>query len=199
MKTFEFLKILNSPFVRPRVNIYAGCIAVGTPYFFPRRLIKPTLRQAAEVAIERIADAERFNELNANNDYRKRVPTFEEARDEVMRGQIFVPKRFGFDFVGLGFKTKWFDTDYRFEWSPVWSFVVWKWQIALTFTGPKGEVGSNDAYWESWLYYINDTKGTRKERVEQLKEFNPGDATIYRDGVPQEVNYYDGILKKKYR
>jgi hypothetical protein len=53
--------------------------------------------------------------------------------------------------------------------------VFWKWQIAVLFTGPRGEVSSNDAYWESWLYYENDTKGTRKERVEQLKEFNPGD------------------------
>ena len=199
MKTFEWINILNSPFVRPRVNIYIGKVAVGTPYFLPRRLVKPTLRQAAERALEQIVDAERFNERNANNTYRKRVPTFLEARDEVMRGRIFVPRRFGFDFVRLGYKTKWSDTDYRFEWSPIWSFVFWKWQIAVTFTSPRGEVGSNDAYWESWLYYAYNTKGTRKERVEQLKEFNPGDATIYRDGVPQEVNYYDVVLKKKYR
>jgi hypothetical protein len=199
MKTFEWLKILNSPFVRPRVNIYIGKVAVGTPYFLPRRLVKPTAKQADELALEKIADVERFNERNVNNTYRRRVPTFEEARAEVMRGRIFVPKRIGFDSIGLGYKTKWSDTDYRFEWSPRWSFVFWKWQIAISFTGPRGEVSSNDAYWESWLYYENDTKGTRKERVEQLKEFNPGDATIYRDGVPREVNYYDIVLKKKYR
>ena len=199
MKKVKWINILNSPFVRPRVNIYIGKIAVGTPYFFPRRLVKPTAKQADELALEKIADAERFNERNINNTYRRRVPTFEEARAEVMRGRIFVPKRIGFDFVGLGFKTKWSDTDYRFEWCPIWSFVFWKWQIAVLFTGPRGEVSSNDAYWEPWLYYENDTKGTRKERVEQLKEFNPGDATIYRDGVPREVNYYDIVLKKKYR
>jgi hypothetical protein len=54
MKTFEWLKILNSPFVRPRVNIYAGRIAVGTPYFFPRRLVKPTAKQAEGIALENI-------------------------------------------------------------------------------------------------------------------------------------------------
>ena len=197
MKTFEFLKILNSPFVRPRVNLYVGRIAVGTPYFFPRRLVKPTLRQAAEVALERIADAERFNELNANNDYRKRIPTFEEARDEVMRGQIFFPKRFGFDFVGLGYKTKWSDIDYRFEWSPVWSFVFWKWQIALTFTGPRS--GGNSQYWESWLYYRKFTKGTRKERVAQCKKDFSQTYTVFKSGEESTVDYYDIILKQKYR
>lgn len=34
-----------------------------------------------------------------------------------------VPKRIGFDFVGLGWKTKWSEDDFRFEWAPVWSFV----------------------------------------------------------------------------
>lgn len=161
MKTFEFLKILNSPFIRPRVNIYAGRIAVGTPYFFPRRTVK---------------DSDKPGRLK------------------------FVPKRFGVDFIGLGYKTKWTNTDYRFEWSPIWSFVFWKWQIAISFTGPRGEVGSTDAYWESWLYYANDTKGTRKERVMQCKELNPKRSTIYRQGQdPVEVDYYDTVLKKKYR
>ena len=161
MKTFEWLKILNSPFVRPRVNIYAGRIAVGTPYFFPRRTVK---------------DPDKPGYLK------------------------FIPRRFGFDFVGLGFKTKWTNTDYRFEWSPIWSFVFWKWQIAVTCTGPRGEVSSNDAYWESWLYYTNDTKGTKKERVEQCKKDNPKRSTIYRQGQEaRDVDYYNSILKRKYR
>ena len=161
MKKVKWINILNSPFVRPRVNIYIGKIAVGTPYFFPRRTVK---------------DPDKPGYLK------------------------FVPRRFGFDFVGLGFKTKWTNTDYRFEWSPTWSFVFWKWQIAVTCTGPRGEVGSNDAYWESWLYYTNDTKGTTGERVAQCKKDYPNRSTIYRQGQePREVDYYDSILKRKYR
>ena len=161
MKKVKWINILNSPFVRPRVNIYIGKIAVGTPYFFPRRTVK---------------DPDKPGYLK------------------------FVPRRFGFDFVALGFKTKWTNTDYRFEWSPIWSFVFWKWQIAVTCTGPRGEVGSNDAYWESWLYYTNDTKGTTEERVAQCKKDYPKRSTIYRQGQePREVDYYDSILKRKYR
>src|SRR5690349_21002029 len=46
-----------------------------------------------------------------------------------------VPKKIGFDFVGLGWKTKY--DSYRFEWAPVWSFVFIKWQIALIFVAPE--------------------------------------------------------------
>ena len=197
MKTFKWINILNSPFMRPRVNIYVGRIAVGTPYFFPRRLVKPSAKQAEELAVEKIADAERFNERNVNNTYRRSVPTIEEARAEVMRGRIFVPKRIGFDFVGLGYKTKWSDTDYRFEWCPTWSFVFWKWQIAITFAGPKNNATSN--YWESWLYYYYNTEGTVQERVAQCKKDFSQTYTVWSSGEKSTVNYYDVILKNKYQ
>ena len=197
MKTFKWINILNSPFMRPRVNIYVGKIAVGTPYFFPRRLVKPSAKQAEELAVEKIADAERFNELNAKNDYRRKVPSFDEAYADIKRGQIFVPKRIGFNFVGLGYKTKWSDTDYRFEWCPIWSFVFWKWQIALTFAGPKNNATSN--YWESWLYYYYNTEGTIQERVAQCKKDYSQTYTVWSGGEKSTVNYYDVILKNKYR
>lgn len=34
-----------------------------------------------------------------------------------------IPRKIGFDFVTLGWKTKWEETDYRHEWNPIWSFV----------------------------------------------------------------------------
>jgi hypothetical protein len=197
MKTFKWLKILNSPFMRPRVNIYIGKVAVGTPYFFPRRLVKPNAKQAEELAVEQIVAAVRFNELNAKNEYRKKVPSFVEAYADIKRGQIFVPKRIGFDFVGLGYKTKWSDTDYRFEWCPIWSFVFWKWQIALTFAGPRNNATSN--YWESWLYYYYNTEGTVQERVAQCKTDFSQKCTVWSGGEKSTVNYYDVILKNKYR
>ncbi len=70
------------------------------------------------------------------------------------------PKKIGFDFVGLGWKTKWEDTDFRHEWSPIWSFVFFKWQVALMFR-PIEE----PHYWECWLayeYYKRDLDKARK-------------------------------------
>jgi len=41
MKLFkEFISYFNNPFVRPKIKFYIGKVAVGTPYFFPRKTIK---------------------------------------------------------------------------------------------------------------------------------------------------------------
>ena len=102
------------------------------------------------------------------------------------------PQKFGFSYCGLGWKTKWSDTDYRHEWNPVLSFVFFGYQIALTFYSPYGS-----HYWEPWLYYEYSTDKTKskRERIEQCKREAPetwtsGDGTI---------NYYDIILKEKYK
>ena len=159
MSKFDFLKILNSPFKLPRLRLYVGEIAIGTPYFAPRRPIK----------------------------------------DPGKPGWLkFVPKKIGFDFVGLGYKTKWSDTDYRFEWGPIWSFVFFKWQIALMFAGPDSM--STPHYWEAWLYYKNDTSKNKhtKIRVRQLKKRFPQTYRIHGQEGESIINYYDVILKKKY-
>lgn len=150
MRTFDWLSVYWSPFVKPKVQLYIGKIAIGTPIFYPRRKVK---------------------------------------------GGKFVKKRIGFDFVGLGWKTKWTSTDFRFEWNPVWSFVFFKWQLALTFVPVEY---SN--YWEAWLYYHYETTGTMRERVEACKRDFPQLSTIYKQGEePYSVNYYNIILKNKYR
>ena len=64
MSKFDFLKILNSPFKLPRLKLYVGKIAVGTPYFLPRRWVKPTQQMLIDNAIQDIADRQRWNEAN---------------------------------------------------------------------------------------------------------------------------------------
>jgi len=155
MKRFSYLKAFCSPFKRPKLKWYFGKIAIGTPYFFPRRTIK---------------DLDKPGYLK------------------------FVPKKIGFNFVGLGWKTKWTPTDYRFEWSPVWSFVFFGKQIAVIFRAPE-----QDHYWEAWLYYMYNTTGTRKERIAKCKEDFPLKYTRYSKDGERSVNYYDLILKTKYR
>ena len=107
-----------------------------------------------------------------------------------------VPKKIGFDFVGLGWKSKFSDTDYRFEWEPVMSFVFFGWQIALRIRAPYP-----DHYWESWLYYEYNTDKSlsREERVVQLMDGFPQIYTVSDGSNPRKTNYYNYILKKKYQ
>jgi hypothetical protein len=104
-----------------------------------------------------------------------------------------VPKKIGFDFVRLGWKTKW--DNYRFEWSPIWSFVFFKWQIAVTFVAPEA-----NHYWECWLYYTRETDKTKsiKDRIEEAKRQNPCIWITSKNGVEEEICYWDVILKDKY-
>jgi len=108
-----------------------------------------------------------------------------------------IPKKIGFDFVGLGWKTKWTDSDYRFEWSPVWSFVFFKWQIAVIVNAPE-----QYHYWEAWLYYENNTDKSlsQEERIKQcIKEFPLSfKVSNYGSSNSMSVNYYYYILKNKY-
>lgn len=108
-----------------------------------------------------------------------------------------IPKKIGFDFVGLGWKTKWSDKDYRFESGPIWSFVFFKWQFAITF-----QTEHLSEYWEAWLYYEINTDKTKsiQERVNQCKrEFPLTYTSSYSDGRKETINYYDLILKEKYK
>jgi hypothetical protein len=103
-----------------------------------------------------------------------------------------IPKKIGFDFVPLGWKTKY--DDYRFEWSPRISFVFFKWQIAVTFVAPHA-----DHYWESWLYYTRDTKGTTRQRIKQCRKEAPQIWTTTESyGTKTRIDYYDKILKKRW-
>lgn len=108
-----------------------------------------------------------------------------------------VPKKIGFDFVGLGYKTKWDPTDYRFEWGPMWSFVFLKWQLALFFHVPHPE-----HYWVCWLTYENDTDAdlmSVRERIEVARKINP---EIWKRSFgpdkKESICYWEEVLKEKY-
>jgi hypothetical protein len=136
---FDYIGVFNSPFVRPKFKWYFGEIALGVPYFLPR-------------------------------------------------------KKFGFDVVGLGWKSKWSDTDYRFEWGPMISFVFFKWQAVVGLSVPDTE-----SYWAAWLYYKYDTDKTKsqRERIRQCREEFPQRWTSVGSGVTYDS--YDKILKEEYR
>lgn len=108
---------------------------------------------------------------------------------------ISTPKKIGFNFLSLGWKTKWEATDYRHEWNPIWSFVFFKWQIALIFT-PQFDTH----YWECWLYYSRNTDKTKstRERIKQAREEFPCVWTSGSTEKKEEINYWTKILKNKY-
>lgn len=157
MNKFKFLKVFNSPFKRPKLKWYFGKVAIGTPYFFPRKWVNNPEKPGYKMA---------------------------------------VPKKIGFDFVGLGYKTKWDEHDYRFEWGPLWSFVFFKWQIVVSFNVPDPH-----HYWVCWLTYENDTNKDLpvEERIKITKEINPEIWTLSRgEGKKETICYWDKVLKEKY-
>lgn len=187
-------KILNSPFKLPKLRFYVGKVAIGVPYFFPRRWVKATPKLAHEATLEYIESQENYNKNNP--DYARKIKSYEEIYNERLTCEYPMPKRIGFDFIGLGWKSKWSDTDYRFEWAPVASFVFFNWQIAVVVDAPE-----QDHYWTAWLYYTRNTDKTKskKERVKQCIEGFPMIWKVWeKGGEPKSINYYEKVLKKKY-
>lgn len=198
MKKFTYLKILNSPFKPFRLKWYIGKTCIGTPYFFPRKWIKATPELAHKSVLEYIEREENYNKLNPN--YARKIRPYDEVYQEKLRYKFPVPLKVGFSSCDLGWKTKWTDSDIRFEWSPVYSFVFFGYQIALMVLAPNPEY--DHSYWAAWLYYELHTDKTKskKERIEQCKkEFKV--SWIHYDKYLEKnyvVNHYDYILKKKY-
>ena len=180
---FDWVSVYFSPFKPIIPKLYIGKVAIGTPYFLPRKFRRYTAQEAIDAAVR---------ELNEKPQSRK--IGFEKLYYDYSRRSKSVPKKIGFDFVGHGWKTKWSDTDYRHEWNPVWSFVFFKWQIALTFRPVEA-----DHYWECWLYYSRHTKGKTKDRIEQARKEFPCVWISTKDGVKTETCYWDVILKDKWK
>jgi hypothetical protein len=188
---FEWMKVYLSPFKPPVPKLYIGNVAIGTPYFLPRRWVKGNHNLIHERVLSRIEETRDFNKRNP--EYRRREKTYGELYKEMERYSFAVPKKIGFDFVPLGWKTKWEPDDYRFEWSPVWSFVFFGLQLAITFVPVEPH-----RYWECWLYYYYETSGTTKERIAKAREKFPCVWTSHNADVKTTTCYWDIILKRKW-
>jgi len=183
LQDLKWLKVLNSPFKPFSVRFYAGKTQIGTPYFLPRKWVKYTDEDAKTAAIKAMGDSRLVQK------------SMDEWYNEYKRYNKAVPLKVGFSYCGLGWKTKWTDTDFRYEWGPVLSFVFFGYQIAL-MVGHK----HSSHYWEAWLYYeyATDKTKSKRERIEQCrKEFNQT-WTVSSMGKEEVVDYYQHILKTKY-
>ena len=115
-----------------------------------------------------------------------------------MKYEYPVPLKVGFSYCGLGWKTKWREDDFRYEYGPVLSFVFFGYQIALMVGFRDKE--AIDAYWECWLYYEYATDKTRSnyERISKCRDKFPQTWTWHKEGKEETVDYYQRILKSKY-
>lgn len=191
LKSFEWMSVYFSPFKPPIPRVYIGKIAIGVPIFFPRVWKKATPKTALEATLKEIERVKKHNEKEPI--YKFIVKTFDEIYEQKLNSSFSQPKKIGFDFVNLGWKTKWTSTDYRFEWSPVWSFVFFKWQIAITFVAFEMH-----HFWECYLFYSRETKGTVKERLEICRKEFPCIWTSHSDKGKVTTNYWDVVIKKKH-
>jgi hypothetical protein len=193
LQDLKWLKVLNSPFKPFSVTFYIGKTQVGTPYFLPRKWVKATPKLAKEATLKTIESEKQWNERNPN--YVRKIKSYEDIYQEKLTYRFPVPLKVGFSYCGLGWKTKWTNTDFRYEWGPVLSFVFFGYQIAL-MVGQK----YSSHYWEAWLYYeyATDKTKSKRERIEQCKkEFNQT-WKVYSNGEEEIINYYELILKTKY-
>lgn len=193
LEDLRWLKVLNSPFKPFRVRFYAGKIQVGVPYFYPRKWVKATPELRTKAALDHIKREERFNKSNPNS--ARKIKSFEELYEEYKNYSFPVPLKVGFSYCGLGWKTKWTNTDFRYEWGPVLSFVFFGYQVALT-VGHK----HSSHYWEAWLYYeyATDKTKSKRERIEQCRKEFDQTWTVSSMGKEEIVDYYQRTLKSKY-
>lgn len=191
LKSFEWMKVYFSPFKPIIPKLYIGKTAIGAPIFYPRVWVKATPERAHKATEDYIKREENYNKMNPN--YARTIKPYEKIFEEKMKCSFSEPKIIGFDFVDLGWKTKW--DDYRHEWNPMWSFVFFGYQIALIFR-PENDIH----YWECWLYYSRETDKlkSRKERIKQARENYSCQWKTYTDGAEEKVCYWDLILKDKY-
>jgi hypothetical protein len=193
LQDLKWLKVLNSPFKPFNVRFYAGKTQIGTPYFLPRKWVKATPELAKKAALETIKSEEQWNERNPN--YVRKIKSYEDIYQEKLTYRFPVPLKVGFSYCGLGYKTKWTDTDFRYEWGPVLSFVFFGYQVAL-MVGHK----HSSHYWEAWLYYeyATDKTKSKRERIEQCRKEFSQTWTVSSMGKEEVVDYYQRILKTKY-
>jgi len=179
---WSWLGVLNSPFKGLKLIWYFGEIKHGLPYFLPRKLVKMTKEDC---------------EKSLQDDIKRCLPKYVENRtwEYYKNHKKFSPiKYFGWNSTTLGWKTKW--GDYRFEWNPIYSLVIFGKQLFVVVVPKIDKECMFDIYWEAWLNYRykTDNSKSKQYRVKQLKEIY---SYTWSDGK-KETDYYPYILKNKY-
>lgn len=176
----------RTPFIGLKKKRYFGDISIGTPYFLPRKLTKPSIKDAEEAweKLGVIAHEKLDKEIWINN-YLK-------------NNKIYVPAtKFKINIIYLGWKTKY--DEYRFEWSPGYSIVLFGKQYAVHYVPNYIKDPSTlmmDCYWEAVLVYNYETDKTKPTKERLFELFNKYSCSWLSSTGTTDYYYY--ILKKKY-
>lgn len=189
----KFLKVFNSPFKPLTATFYFGDIVYGTPYFLPRKWVKMTQEDCEKALVKDLENSKKHGWSYSDS------RTWEYYKN--CQKPILV-KYLWFQFTTLGWKTKW--DDYRFEWSPSISIVIFGKQLFISIV-PNIEkykrfgrdVMKIDCYWESWLNWEYNTDKT-KSKKERFKELVSKHSNTWGNSSEGYTDYYPMILNKKY-
>ena len=190
---FNFLGVLNSPLKGLKLKWYFGDIVHGTPYFLPRKTVKSTIGDANK-SWEELGERSKAAYENSKG-------KTEWVKNYVKTVKKYVPiKYFGFDFTTLGWKPKY--DEYRFEWNPSISIVIFGKQLFISIIpNLSDEYGVTiDTYWECWLNYKFETDKTKSKKDRAIELFNKYSCTWVRYSNNEEIktDHYFDILDKKY-
>lgn len=192
---FNYIGVLFSPFKGLKLKWYLGNIQMGTPYFLPRKWVKFSKNEIHEKCVNySLTKLEKEPNKTKNELYQE---AYDEYKDMSHAKYI---KYFGINMWGLGWKTKY--DDYRFEYNPGLSFVLFGKQLLITvLPNIKDDTSGFDEYWEGYLTYKYETdeKDNTENRLLQLFKLFSMTVTVYKkDNVKYEKDYYPIVLKKKY-
>jgi hypothetical protein len=189
---YGWLRIINSPFVKLKWKFkWYKELTAGTPYFLPRKWKK-------------------FTKKDCLNSYKEECEKFRSAGKEILKhitpesyknySKPVSIKYFGVNYWSLGTKTKWSNTDVRFEWGPGLSIVLFGTQIVI-YPTPDCTSNALDHYWEAWIIYSKHTDKTKsvEERVKECMKLYPARWIKYEEGKQIPVNYWNYILKDKFK
>ena len=193
---WSYLGVLNSPFVGLRLKWYFGKIQHGTPYFLPRKWVKCDMNDA-KLAWDKLGGLAKSKIDNPLSDQGKKVWLDKYIASYTKPVPI---KWFGWNSTTLGWKTKW--DDYRFEWAPCYSLVIFGKQLFVCVL-PKMDKRADDysirqdCYWEAWLTY-NYRTDKSKSKEYRLRDAIRQYSCTWGNEKEGYTDYYPYILKKKY-
>ena len=189
----SYLGVLNSPFVGLRLKWYFGKIQHGTPYFLPRKWVKCNIEDAIKSLQKMSSENKVFNVEKYGG-----IAKYYEYYTKSYTKPIPI-KYFGFNSTTLGWKTKW--NDYRFEWAPCYSLVIFGKQLfvcVLPKMESKDDFGvRQDCYWEAYLTYKYRTDNSESKEY-RLKDTIRQYSCTWGNEKEGYTDYYPLILKKKY-
>lgn len=212
---FQWVPILWSPFVFPKFSWYFGKVTCGVPYFLPSKWKKYTekdiINEWKKFQIELKEHTEKFWNKECSLTPEQFIAgyngqSFQSFRNHRIGKERRIPKKFGFDIISWGWKTKY--DDYRHEWNPGLSIVFFNRQLSLMIHPfHKNHPCMDDQYWEGFLWW-GDSKnpkhyGHKPSIEERLRWIQEQDSCTLGHKEPGDkeytwTNYYYDILKKKY-